>query len=223
MMLRRLTSVLGASLASGLLFLAVATPSRAATAAPRSVDEMAAADGLVRVPDSTMAQAWIKPGVDLHAYTGLVLRSTEFRYQDAARHNDYAYPISDEQKRAIEEMIPAEVAEKLSGIDNLKLADAAGANVLVLDIAVVDIVSHVPPEPAGRGATFVRTLGAATLAMELRDSVTGEIVARAIERRHISPNLLHKSNRAWNRIEVRNAAEAFGLNLRKQVEEFTRL
>lgn len=222
-MMRKLTSVLGASLASGLLFLAVATSSRAATATPRSVDERAAADGLVRVPDSTMAQAWVRPGVDLHAYTGLVLRSTEFRYQEPARRGDNAYPVSDEQKRAIEEVIPAEVAEKLADIANLELASAAGAHVLVLDIAVVDIVSHVPPEPAGRGAMFVRTLGAATLAIELRDSVTGAVMARAIERRQISPNFMHRSNRAWNLTEVRNAAEAFGVNLRKQVEEFTRL
>jgi hypothetical protein len=95
--------------------------------------------------------------------------------------------------------------------------------VLVVWGGVLDIASRIPPEPVGRGASFVRTLGEATLVVELRDSMTDEVVARAVDHRSVSPAFVRRSTSVSNEAEVRNAARRWAADLRRQLDEFARL
>jgi hypothetical protein len=220
-MIRRVTFFACATLASSILFLAAATPSYGAM--PMTFDDLAKADGLVPMPNSEMAQAWIRPGKDFSGYSAYVLLSTRFAFREPVRRHDDAYPLTDAQKDVLRELVPTAVSGELDRLETLSLTDSFGAHVLLLQISVLDVVSHVPPEPVGRGATFLRSIGGATLAIELRDSMTGELLARAIERREVNSSSVRRSNRVWNRTEVRKATERFAASVRKQMEQFTRI
>jgi hypothetical protein len=47
---------------------------------------------------------------------------------------------------------------------------------------LVDVVSHVPPDSAGNISTTVRSTWEAPIVLELRDSMSHEILARTVER-----------------------------------------
>jgi hypothetical protein len=209
------------SMACGIVLLSASPPGLATNrTSGATADKFAAADGLAPLADSVMAQAWIKPGIDLRKYeTLLVLPATVKPY--ATRGHDSDFPLTDEQLTYIRAVVPAALMESLSDLSGLELTSRRAPRALVLEIAVVDVVSHLPPQSAGRSATFTRMLGAATLAIELRDATTGVVVARAMERREIARRTVYRSNRAWNQAEVRNAAERFAENVKHQIEEFT--
>jgi hypothetical protein len=208
------------SMACGIVLLSASPPGIAANKASAAADQIAATDGLAPLPDSVMAQAWIKPGIDLRKYeTLLVLPATVKPF--ATRGHGSDFPLTDEQLTYIRTVVPAALMESLSDLSDLELTSKRAPKTLVLEIAVVDVVSHLPPQSAGRSATFTRMLGAATLAIELRDATSNVVVARAMERREIARRTVYRSNRAWNQAEVRNAAERFAENVKHQIEEFT--
>ena len=66
-----------------------------------------------------------------------------------------------------------------------QLVTEAGPGVLRFDVRVQDITAQVPPRMAGRvgrAAVFLEALGEVTLVLELFDSESGEILARAIDK-----------------------------------------
>ncbi len=63
------------------------------------------------------------------------------------------------------------------------MTDQPGADVLIIRGAMLDIVSLVPPERAGRTDIYLSRVGEVTLVLELADSLSGETLARAAERR----------------------------------------
>jgi hypothetical protein len=210
-----------ASMACGIVMLS-GSPLTFATsrASGATADKIAVADGLSPLADSVMAQAWIKPGTDLRKYeTLLLLPATVKPFETRGHGSDF--PLTDEQLTYVRTVVPAALMESLSDLSDLELTSRRTPKTLVLEIAVVDIVSHLPPQSAGRSATFTRMLGAATLAIELRDATTNVVVARAMERREIARRTVYRSNRAWNQAEVRKAAERFAENVKSQIEEFT--
>lgn len=207
-------SFFGAALTAALLL--CGAPARAGTATTT-------ADGLQRLDDSVMAQAWAKPGVDLGEYTHIMIQPVGVEFEDVSRVSRDPYPIDERQKRMVLEVVPQVLGAELGKLKCYALTNEAGANVLILQSAVIDIVSHVPPEPIGRGRTFVRNLGEATLVVELRDSMTNEVVARAVERRAVSPTFVQRSNSVSNAAEVREAAARWAADLRRQLDAFSQL
>jgi hypothetical protein len=189
----------------------------------RSATPQVTADGLSRLHDSVMQQAWVKPGVDLSAYTRIMVLPTSLSFKDVPRHSRDEFAITERQKQALLEVVPEALGAELAKLTGYTLTDKPGRDVLVVWGGVLDIASRVPPEPVGRGASFVRTLGEATLVVELRDSMTDEVVARAVDRRSVSPAFVRRSTSASNEAEVRNAARRWAADLRRQLDEFARL
>jgi hypothetical protein len=210
-------------MAFGFLCLAVAPVTQASSKSEQSVEALARSSGLRRLPDSVMDNAWVRPDVDFGKYRAVLVMPLDLAYRQKPRKSHNEFPLTHEQKLALNEVVPAALASELDELKGLKLTDKRGRRVLVLETALIDIVSHVPSEPVGRGASFVRVIGEATIVVELRDSMTDEVVARAIERREVTSNSVHRSNRVWNRSEVRHAAERMSASLRRQVEEFARM
>jgi hypothetical protein len=216
----RISFALSAAIGCGVLLLSLSLPNIARADTALSVADIAAADGLVPLEDTVMAQAWMKPGVDLSTYDSLIVLPTTIKPGKVRGiGNDYA--LTEAQLKYLCEVVPREVTDELSELTSLRLTDQRAPKGLVLEVAVVDVVSHVPPQSTGRGATFTRLLGSATVAIELRDATTNDVVARAVERRQVEYRTLHRSNRAWDQAEARRAAERFGEDVKAQIEEFT--
>ena len=96
--------------------------------------------------------------------------------------------------------------EALSSKGGLKVVDAADTDVLLLRPAIIDLDVTAPePDGTGRSRSFASSAGAATLFLELFDSVTGEVLARAVDRQ--SANQPGDIMRMTSSVTNRNAAK----------------
>jgi hypothetical protein len=87
-----------------------------------------------------------------------------------------------------------------------EIVNHAGDDVLVLRPAIVDLNVTAPDtRGAGRSRTYTSHAGAATLYLEMFDSVTGDIIGRAADRRGSgrSGGFATVSNRVTNRAAAR--------------------
>lgn len=89
------------------------------------------------------------------------------------------------------------------------MTDKPAPDALIIVGKILDLVSNVPPEPIGRGDIYLTKIGEATLVLEIRDSQSGEILARAIDRRAAEPSMVARSNVVTNISEVRREARSY--------------
>jgi hypothetical protein len=213
--------VLGASLLSG-------------CATPGARPEETSYDGLVRVLDTDLEFAWVKPDMPLTAFDQVMLAPVELQFRavrpltgtgSAQRSTRTEFPISEAGRAKLAEIANEKFREQLAGNRHYKLTDQPGATVLIVKPTLLDIISNVPPEPAGRDDIFIDTVGAATLAVEIVDSVSGETLARGADRRKAEPagslgtfGAL-RSNEVTTWQEVRRLADRWARLLDRRIEQ----
>lgn len=191
--------------------------------APR-IDTAAAPtfDGLHPVSGAGLAKAWAKRDLSLVQYDAILPGPTflEFRaMRDAERRARGAFPVSEDQKARLLEVVRSAFRRELERSRYFSLTDEPGPTTLVLRSALTDIVSHVPPEPSRADRGWIASVGEATLVLELRDSQSGEILARAIDRRRIEPTTGAVGNTpAARSAEVRRVSAIWAGTLRRQLD-----
>lgn len=203
-------------------------------AAPGSPPEETTYDGLVRVRDTDLEFAWVKPDMPLAAFDKVMLAPVELQFRavrpltgtsSSQRSNRTEFPISETGRAKLADVTNEKFREQLSTNRHYTLTDTPGAGVLIVKPTLLDIVSHVPPEPAGRDDIFLDTVGEATLAVELVDSVSGETLARGADRRKAEPaggmgNFgAVRSNEVTTWQEVRRLADRWARLLDRRIEQ----
>jgi hypothetical protein len=88
-----------------------------------------------------------------------------------------------------------------------------GPDVLTLTGGLLDVVSAIPPESAGRNDFYVFDIGSAKLVLELQDSRSNEILARALDGRNAQPLSMQKSSPGSNAQEVKREFRKWGKRL----------
>jgi hypothetical protein len=176
-------------------------------------------DGLHRVDDPVLGIAWMKPGVDFKQYTKVWITPAgmTFKGRTDKHHNEYA--LDEHQQDAFRKTMVKVFNEELAKSTRYTLTDAPGDGVLQVRGAILDVVSHSPPEPMGRGAVLTKELGEATLVVELVDSRTGEVLARGADRRIATSPWVRKSNKTNNLFELRSAARQWAGELRRRLDD----
>ena len=87
-------------------------------------------------------------------------------------------------KRELAELFKEVFVEELEAKEGYPVVDTPDTDVLLLRPAIVDLDVTAPATgQPGRSYSFAASAGAATLYLELYDSVSGEILARAIDRK----------------------------------------
>jgi hypothetical protein len=169
-------------------------------------------DGLVRVQSRNFDVAYLAPGADFSGYTKVMLDPTEvaFKRNWLRDYNNSVVGVSnrmsEEEARDIlqavqsgfEDVFAAAYREggyevvTTPGPDVLRLRTA----VTNLDIAAPDVMSP------GRGRTYGTEAGEATLVLEVRDSMSGAILGRGVDRRTAGDNsFMLQRNRVTNRAD----------------------
>jgi Protein of unknown function (DUF3313) len=183
------------------------------------------ADGLHRIDGGTIADAWARPGVDLSRYSKILLLPAEMTFREVEdpglRHDARDFPIDDQQRAKLADTIHEIFVAELGKSRRFTLTNEPGPDVLEIRGAIVDVVSHVPRQPIGRSAVFVKSLGEATLVVELRDSQTHQALARAFERRAAEPAFPTRVNTISTLADVRSAAQRWASLLRRRLDDFT--
>ncbi len=181
-------------------------------------------DGLVRIDHSRFAAAWIDPDIDLTQYSKIIPGGAAFEFRNvqkvsasvARRSNENEFWISDSNRQRLIDTVSDVFTEELQRSEHFTLVEEAGPDTLIITGALHDIVSRVPPEDAGRSEIWLRSVGEATLIIELRDSLSNEVIYRAVERRaaeNVGGQMI-RANTATTWAEVRRWARRWAVRLR---------
>ncbi|HSG59490.1 MAG TPA: DUF3313 family protein [Woeseiaceae bacterium] len=187
-------------------------------------------DGLYPVKGSRADEAWARPDVDLAQYSKIMLQSVGVEYRPGgesgrtfySRSRGGPYEVTEEQKARFEATMREAFLEELAKSENYTFTSEPGPDVLLIRGGLLDVVSYVPPDAiGGRVDVYLSQVGEATLVLELRDSITEAILARAVDRRAAEDFAgLQESNRVNNRAEVRRLAQTWARMLRERLDEF---
>ena len=187
-------------------------------------------DGLVLVPDTKVAAAYIHPDADLGAYDKIMILDcyVAFKKDWAKEHKKTGSRISISASDM--ERIKADTAalfrdvftEELSEDGGYEIVTAAGDDVLLIRPAIIDLDITAPDTmSAGRSRTYTTSSGSATVYIELYDSVTGDILARAIDKKMVrsTAGYLSYTNRVTNRSDARRMLRKWASLLREKLDE----
>ncbi len=150
-------------------------------------------DDLVAVKAKRLDAVYLLPGADFRAYTKVLLDPTEvaFKKNWLRDYNSSSVGLSGriseaDVQRAVETIRTkfGEIFAKAYGEAGYGVVSAPGPDVLRVRTAVINLRVTAPDiRSAGRSYTFAREAGEATLVLEARDSLSGAILGRAVDRR----------------------------------------
>ena len=184
-------------------------------------------DGLHRVTNSRISQAWIRSDLDLAGYTAVlpVYAGTSFVATKSANARSAGgrapFPISTENRERLDALVKEVLGAALQKSTRFSVATAPGPNVLTVVSALTEIISNVPPQPIGRGDVYLSQVGSATLVVELRDSESNEVLARFFDRRAAGSAMTGTvpSSPPRNAAEIRALLTSWGDLLRQRLDE----
>ena len=187
-------------------------------------------DGLQRVIDSKIALAYVKPDVDFSRYNRFMVLDcyVAFKKDWQKDYNRDQVSLSgqvndkdiERMRNDMAELFREVFVKELSENDGYELVDEPAGDALFIRPAIVDLEAFAPASDVWRLYPFVGSAGAATLHIELYDSVSGEILARAIDRKAYSADgTMRWINRGTNRLDAKRVMRTWAGWLRELMDE----
>jgi hypothetical protein len=184
-------------------------------AAPVTAQEPAESwDSLVEVNARRFDSAFVLPGADFRPFTKVMLDEPEVAFRNNwMRDMNRSRSASRRVTEADAARILDSVGSNTSDIFTRAFTDAGfevvtrpGPDVLRIKTGVVNLFVNAPDTmSAGRSTTFTTNAGEATLILEARDSQTGALLARVVDRRE-TRGIPGPTNRVTNTSEFRTLA-----------------
>jgi hypothetical protein len=165
----------------------------AGSVAATAADAPESWDGLVEVKAKKMDAAFLLPGADFRPFTKLMIDPTEVAFR-----KDWLKDMNASTVSLSRQVTPRDAEEILSAarsnFDDIfsaaftkagyQIVTAAGPDVLRIRTGVLNLYLNAPDvQAAGRSRTFTANAGEATLVIEVRDSITGALMGRVVDRR----------------------------------------
>ncbi len=187
-------------------------------------------DGLVQVKKTGFRNVWVKPGTEAGSYNKILPVGVDFHYRDVPAGNRTAqarrssstsdFPIEENTRARIEEIMAEIFLEELGDTDNFTLTDEPGPDVVLIIGGLYDVVSNVPPDSIGRSNIYLSRVGQATLVLQIEDSMSREIIARVVDRRAADPAFAQRSSTVTNTAEFRHLARTWARILTKNIDKW---
>jgi len=169
-------------------------------------------DGLELIDNARVGTAYINPNADFSVFKRVAIlepavsfRRNWLRDQNRNRSRNLRASDVDRIKADVAALFKEVFTARLETDGGYEVVAVGGDDVLLLRPAIIDLDITAPDtKTAGRSATFTASDGAATLYIELFDSVTGDILGRAAD----SKRARHNGGRvSWSN-SVTNSTEA---------------
>jgi hypothetical protein len=147
------------------------------------------ADGLHRVKNPLFSNAWVKPDANFASYDKVLLDPISVSYKRKPKSTRYRgtgsnFALTERQMEDFKRYFREAFENELSDNEYYELVKTPGPQALRVAAAIIDLVVKVPTQSgAGREHIYTSSTGEMTLLMELRDSLSGEILARVADRR----------------------------------------
>jgi hypothetical protein len=178
--------------------ISVAVLSMAAAPPLAAQDDPAEAgwEGLVEVKSNKLDDVYLRPQADFRGYTKVMIDPTEVSFKKNWQRDQnrdrigLTNRVDDRDTRRIldeaQQSFQRLFAEAYTS-EGYEVVTTPGPDVLRLSTAIVnlDVVAPDVMEP-GRTRTYSREAGEATLVIEVKDSLSGELLGRAVDERETS-------------------------------------
>lgn len=185
-------------------------------------------DGLQLVKDTKMALVYAKPGVDLSQYNRIYLTEPQIAFTKNWLQTQNSIPnqtVRNEDMQRIKTDLAAlfmEVfREELQNNGGYVLVDGIAEDVLIVHPAIVDLDVFAPDTPGTAGRrSAIPSVGTMTLYMELFDSVTGDLLVKAIDNKFDRTRThIQAQNRVRNEAAAREMLNDWANLLRLALDE----
>jgi len=184
-------------------------------------------DGLVLQPGTRLGAVFVKPDAEIASYTSVLLDPVQVSF---ARNWD---PTRGGRSQ-VNRLNTADVTAMKAGLADMfretfraelarsgyQLVDEIGPDTLRVTAAIVDLFVSAPnAAQAGRSRTYTANTGRMTLVAELRDSVTGEILARVVDAQSgRSTGTWQATSSVTNNADARRAIGIWATALRRSMD-----
>ena len=186
-------------------------------------------ENLVPVGDPQVAVAYIDPNADFSVFQRVMILDTfvAFRsgWQRDQRRGTRGTRISardmDRIKTRVSELFNSVFIEVLEADDGFEIVSEPDYDVLLVRAAIIDLDVTAPDtSTAGISRSYTAGSGAATLYIELFDSVSGQIIGRAYDRQSSRnpANMMRWNNRASNTADARRVFLGWATTFRDFLE-----
>jgi hypothetical protein len=157
-------------------------------------------DGLARVDNTIMDAVWVRPDIDLRGFRKVLFVPVGVSYRDV-------------------EPSDAAFSEEVAASEAYEVVDEAGPDVPQIGVALLDVVSRVPPQAATQPRVYIESVEEASLVLEIRGSMSNSVYLRAVDRRAAArQSEMIESNRVTNASEIRRLGRRWGEIVRKGLE-----
>jgi hypothetical protein len=172
------------------------------------------ADGLMELERARVGFAAVKPGADFGRYDKLMVLPVAFAFKERSRK------LRDSQLDDLRRYFREDFTRELQQKGNYTIVTTPGPDVLLVRAALVNIDVTAPVE-RGRDDVYIRDAGEVTMVAELRDSQSGELLARAADRRRIEMpgGSAYESNPVTNVANTRRLFRQWASLLRERLDQ----
>jgi hypothetical protein len=180
-----------------LLSFAIAVYSLSALARKQELPEVTE-DGLHLVHDSKMAIVYAEPGADLALYSRVILLEPTVAFKKNWDRDQRSRSVSklSTSSRVNTKKIKQDLADEFAIVftealnsGGYEVVTEAADDVLLVRPAIVNLDITAPQtHGSGMSNSYIRSAGEMTLYIELFDSVTGDLIAKALDRKVDNPN-----------------------------------
>ena len=198
-----------------------------ATTKPSPLDELSMQEGLQRVDSKTVDSVYRRPEATMAVYNKLLLRPITVQFaknwepeKSGSALYDMTPPDREKIKTELADLF-AEVFRKELEKGGYPLVTEPAQDVLEMQAAIVNLYITAPDvsmQTAGRTRVYTSDAGHMTLIMQLHDSVTGQLLARAYDHRDGGADVWQWSNSVTNTAEARRIIASWATALRKALD-----
>ena len=195
-------------------------------ASKADLEEAMSHDGLQRIKVKGVDLAYARPGASLAAYSKVMIDPIEVAFRkdwDPTKAGSRMKLDSGEReniKSGVAKIVYDEFVKELQTKSTYQVVQVAGPDVLRVKASVINLYVNAPDTmSAGRSRTYTVSAGEMTLVAELFDSETGEVLARAIDRREArDTGMMTLTNSVVNASEARAIASSWARILRSRLD-----
>ncbi|HYX47505.1 MAG TPA: DUF3313 family protein, partial [Sphingomicrobium sp.] len=146
-------------------------------------------DGLAQVPAKNVDYLYLRPGADFRQYKAIILEPTQVAFRknwqrDMNRSRSGLSKVSDSQLRSAIDQSQEKVRstfEKRFRETGFQIVTQPADNALKVFVGIANVDVSAPEMNSARSRTYAEQAGYGTLVIEVRDSVSGELLGRAVD------------------------------------------
>ena len=186
-------------------------------------------EGLELVDKNRRGELYADPDIDWSLYTQTMLDPATVafrRHWQRDQNRSYAFKIRAKDmeriKTEMSELFDEVFTKELSENGGYTITDQAGDDVMRIKPAIVDLDVYAPDtlNSPGRSMQFTESAGRMTLKLEIYDSITGDLIATASDRREAPRRgYMQWTTSVTNRAEAQRMLQRWARDLVKRLDE----